>query len=111
MIPDHFLLNCDIAQFDNKNLMSPLSPISLEDSIIMKQSNIAHPIPGKLYCGGPCGTAEQSQNFPLSAGATTALNDDTSHLLLGGMLSNAMVSTNQYGGGYSTQLQVVTPTT
>lgn len=28
-IPDHFMLNCDIAQFDNKHLMSPLSPISL----------------------------------------------------------------------------------
>jgi hypothetical protein len=107
MIPDHFMLNCEIAQFDNKNLMSPLSPISLKDSLGMKQSNIAHPMPAKLYCGGPYDTAEQSQNFPLSAGATTALNDgcDTSHLFMGRMMStayNAMVSTNQYGGGYST---------
>ena len=36
MIPDHFMLNCEIAQFDNKNLMSPLSPISLKDSLGMK---------------------------------------------------------------------------
>lgn len=93
-----------------------MSPITLEDSLLMKQPNNVHPMPAKLYCGGPCGTAEQSQNFPLSSGATTALNDgcDTSHLLMGGMMSttacNGMVSTNHYGG-YSTQQQVVTPTT
>ena len=105
-IPAHFMLNCDIAQFDNKHLMSPLSPISLQDSMLLNQQ--PQPMTTKYYCGGPC----DDNSFPLSAGATTALNEgcDTSQIMMGGMMSSAMVSTNQYGG-YSTQQQAINPTT
>jgi hypothetical protein len=54
-------------------MMSPMSPLLLEESMI--KPNIIKPMTTKLYCGGPCGVPEEDQTLPLSAGATTALNE------------------------------------
>ena len=50
-----------------------MSPLLLEESMI--KPDIMQPMTTKLYCGGPCSVPEEDQTFPLSAGATTALNE------------------------------------
>ena len=97
-IPDHYLLNCDITQFDNQHMMSPLSPIAILDET--QQAN-RH----KFYCGGPSVDEGTQSNFHLAGGTTSALNEgaDTTALMTGAIMMST--ANHNYPGGYSSTYQ------